>query len=97
VARVLKQGLGVTAQDEIHVPRYARLPASSQLHRHAASGDEHDRSVIVYRASQRAGQHHRLRFRRRTGCPDSRSHSVISRCSRFTVFGRLGGVLMLVR
>jgi SAM-dependent methyltransferase len=33
-----------------------------------------------------------LRFRRRTGCPDSRSHSVISRCSLFIVFGRLGGV-----
>jgi len=53
-----EQGLGVTAQDEIHVARYACLLAGSQLHRHAASGDEHDGSVIVDRASQCAGQHH---------------------------------------
>jgi len=48
---VCEQGLGVTAQDEIHVARYARLLAGSQLHRHAASGDEHDGSVVVYGAS----------------------------------------------
>jgi hypothetical protein len=53
-----EQGLGITAQDEIHISSYARLFAGSQLHRHAASGDKHDRSVIVYCASQCAGQHH---------------------------------------
>jgi hypothetical protein len=53
-----EQGLGITAQDEIHVPGYARLFAGSQLHHHAASGDEHDGSVIVYCASQCACQHH---------------------------------------
>jgi len=48
---MLKQGLGVTAQDEIHVARSARLLAGSQLHRHASSGDEHNGSVIVYGAA----------------------------------------------
>jgi len=46
-----EQGFGVTAQDEIHVARYARLLAGSQLHRHASSGDEYDGPVIVDRAS----------------------------------------------
>ena len=46
-----EQGLGVTAQDKIYVARYACLLAGSQLHRHAASSDEHDDSVLIDLAS----------------------------------------------
>jgi hypothetical protein len=46
------------AEDEVNVARYACFLPGAELHRHAASGDEHGGSVVVDGACQRAGEHH---------------------------------------